>query len=175
MPSKSDRGGASRFNRNTPEPVVIFALGARDDPAENGLIDSNTPSWYWSSTAAISLGESNSLLATESTVGVPSSLLKILDLFLDTINGPLYLDNTAGHLSVETLAADGICLAEHFLTEKVQRPTNQIGFISKQLAKLIQMGAQAGQFLCDICSFGKQSHFSKQVFLPNIGINLREQ
>ena len=131
MPSKSNLDGARRFKRNTPESVVIRAFGDRAEPAKKGRIDSTSPMENCERTADISCGDKPPPRTTGSVAGWSAPLLKILDLFLHAVHSTLDLNNVPSDIAVETLAANRVGFAKHFLAQKVECATNEFALVGK--------------------------------------------
>ena len=91
-------------------------------------------------------------------------LLQILDQFPDSFNRTFDFDDLGRNIGVGCLAADRVCLAEHFLGDEIQLSSRRFVIpIGEDVGEHRQMTLQPCDLLTDIDTIGVDLDFSQQV------------
>ena len=88
----------------------------------------------------------------------------VLRLFAEFLQLGLEDDDLAGDGGVIGLGADGVDLAIHFLSEKIQGAADRLLGL-ESVIKLLEVTLQAGEFLGNIGAVGEEDDFLEQTFL----------
>ena len=108
------------------------------------------------------------------TFCVHRGLFDVLNLFFDTVDGTLDIDDPPDDFGVGAFAADGIGLAEHFLGDKVQSSSDRFA-AGAAFAELVNVAVEAADFFGDVAAVGVDGHFARQLVFDDVELGVGQQ